>query len=292
MTGLSLNRMGSFLLLGLFLAGAESLLALTIQPQVSVDITGLLPEKRDALFNIKDKLTSYIRDYDWDEEEPGLTLNFPYVIQFKSAVDYGTSIRYTAHFAGGNGSDIKFDEKTWYFTLDQFSSFNHSDIDFDSFTAMIDYHTRLAIAYEYDKLEEFGGDDQFQKAIRISDKALFDDMKEGWSRRREKLDDILDDNMRKYRTLRWVTHTAFWFRSVMHSDYDAWTTAKTALIMIEEINNPGALDGYWNANHRTMIDIIIQARDVDSIFKIMSLDSVNPQRQTYYQDKLGDASKK
>ncbi len=237
-----------------------------------------------VLHDLKERLVRYVSEYDWNPEEPQLTLSMPLVVQFKSAVDQGATVEYTATFACGNQGDIRLDERTWRFRLPEFGRFENDEASFDSFLGMIDYHVHLIVAHEFDKLGEFAGEAHFESARRISELAMFDEMSDGWTRRRDELNRLMSPEMRPLRTLRWVTHTALWFRDVIGSDYEAWSTILIALELVEEIDDQGMLSDYWKANYRSVAEILATARDSDHLFRLIRLDSMDPQRVQHYHD--------
>jgi hypothetical protein len=280
----------SISILGLILLGllAGPAAALSIVPEVSISLERLPEDRRPPLEGLAEQLERYLGDHDWDPEEPRLELRFPLVIQFMSAADNGPTVVYNANFAASNGGDIQLDEGQWRFRLDPYAQLQHDEENFDPFTGMIDYHIRLLIAHEYDKLAEFGGDEQFARARRISDLAMFSEFSDGWSRRREKLDLVLDPSTAPLRTLRWATHLAFWFRQVAKNDFEAWNTLRIAVDLAEEIDNPALLASYWKTNHQPIAELLVAARDDETLTRLTRIDNMDPLRTGYYQDRIAE----
>jgi hypothetical protein len=270
---------------------ASNLLALHLQPEVSVNVDMLQEDFQKDLFDLSEKIEDYVAEVDWDPENEDLTLFVPIVVQFRTATEEGARTVYTANFAGGNQGDIRFDENTWRFTLNSYGRYEHNEDRFDPFLSMIDYHLRLVVAYEYDKLSEFGGDDFFNQARSIADLAMFDEMKDGWSKRREKLERHLVPERQIVRSVRWLTHTAYWFREVGENDYEAWTTMLLAIDLIEEFDNPGVLNDFWKVNYKVVSDIFFKAGDSDNLYRLLRLDTMDPQRAMHYQEQASRASR-
>lgn len=272
-------------LLILLLACLPAARALTLVPEVSINLNQLTADQRGELFDLESRLGEYISDFDWDPEETRLVLHVPIAIQLKTAVETGASTEYTALFAGGNKGDISFDENLWRFRVPS-DRFEHNEESFDSFLSMIDFHLRLVIGAEYDKLAEFGGTAMLERARRIGAQALFSEQQDGWNKRNERLEKMLDPRNQNQRSLRWATHTAYWFRSVQHSDYEAWRTARLALDLAAEIDNPTQLTGYFKANSRSLTEILVQGKDMEGLQLLMRLDSMDPARTQKYQDAM------
>lgn len=267
----------------LFLCAAAN--ALIIEPEININTDQLPPDQKEELYNLKDRLEDYLGDRDWDPEEEHLHLGIPMAIQFRTAIEVGAGWEYTAQFYSGNQSDISIDESTWTFLIPD-GRFEYNEDRNDSFLAMIDYHVYLIMGYEYDKLGEFAGEEALQQARRIGMRARLDERSAGWDRRMIKLEELLDPRRASYRSLRWVTHTAYWFRTVMRNDYEAWKTARLALDLIDELDDPTLLSGYFKANHRSLVEILIKGKDQDALFFLIRLDSLDPQRTEYYQEQL------
>lgn len=264
---------------------SSALQALVIEPEVSLNTEKLTPEQSEDLYNLKDRIEAYLRGRDWYEEAEHLTIGLPIAINFTKAVESGTGWEYTAMFYSGNRGDIIIDEPVWRFQLPS-GSFEYNENRHDSFLAMINFHVFLILGYELDKLGEFAGNEAFQNARRIGMQARLDERSDGWDDRMLRLEELLDPRYTMYRSLRWVTHTAYWFRSVMNNDYEAWKAARLALDMVEEIDNATMLRGYFKANHRSLCEILIKGRDEDGLFLIMRLDNTDRERSEYYQEQL------
>lgn len=285
-----MHRNASILLLALALLPATPLSALTIVPEVSVILERLPEEKRPPLEGLAEQLQAYVGEFDWDPEEPRLELRFPIVIQFASAAESGGHSVYTANFATSSGGDVVIDEKErdWRFTMEPYARLEHGVDGFDPFLGMIDYHMRLLIAMEYDKLAEFGGNDQFELARRVADLAMFSEYSDGWSKRRDRLNSLLDPDLAPVRTLRWTTHLAFWFSEMAHNDYEAWNTILIAVDLAEQIDDPSRLTTYWRANHERIADLLVTAKDDRTLTRLTRIDNMDPQRSAYYQARIAE----
>ena len=265
--------------------------ALSIQPEISIELAQLPQDKRGPLLNLEDRLSDYIQDYDWDVDEQTLQLTVPLAIQFTAVSEEGANTLYQAKIACSNGGDLRIDESDWTFTIDPMGAFRHQENQFDSFLGMIDYCVLMVIASEYDKLGEFAGDPMYERVRRVLELAQFSTYRDGWSVRSRKLDqDILAADKRPYRTLRWVMHTAIWFREVMENDYEAWTTVRTALDLAREIDDPILLNFWWDSNYQIICDILVRARDEETILGLLRMDASDPQRRDYYIEQAGRAA--
>jgi hypothetical protein len=268
-----------------FLTWVSTTLALTVVPEVTINMGTLTPDQKAELFDLETRLTTYMSDFDWDPEEARLTLRIPVALQVRTAAEVGPNVEYTALFAGGNKGDLSFDENAWRFRIPS-GDFVHDENSFDSFLSMIDFHVRWVIAAEYDKLAEFGGNAQYEIARRIGAQAMFSEMQEGWAKRNERLEAVLDPRNQDMRTLRWLTHMAYWLRTNQKSDYEAWRSVRLALDLAEGMDNPTQLAPYFKVNHRSLAEILVMAKDMDGFQLLMRLDNLDPSRTQFYQDAM------
>lgn len=259
--------------------------ALTLVPELNLNLSQLTPEQRAELFDLENRLTDYLSTVDWDPEESGTTLRVPVAIQVRSAMETGSATEYMGLFATGNKSDYSLDDPSWRFRVPD-GRFDHNEDSFDSFLSLIDFHVLVVLGHEYDKRSEFGGNAFFERARRVGSQAMFSEQQLGWDRRTQQLDELLDLRNKDFRTLRWVTHTALWFRTVQASPYDSWKSARLALDMAERIDNPTQLSPWYKANFRALIEIFEQGKDEDSLDRLLRMDNLDPQRTEAYRDAI------
>ena len=259
--------------------------ALTVVPELNLNLSQLAPEQRSELFELESRLTDYLGSIDWDPEETTLVLRVPVAIQVRSATVAGSYTEYSGLFASGNKGDLSIDEGSWRFRIPE-GRFEHNEDNFDSFLSMVDFHMLLVIGYEYDKLAEFGGTAMFERARRLGAQAMFSEQQDGWDERNERLERLLDMRNKDFRTLRWVTHSAWWFRTKQKSPYEAWKAVRLALDLAERIDNPSQLAPWFKANSRSLVEILLQGKDTDGLQRLSRLDNMEPQRSEAYRDAI------
>lgn len=278
----------------LFLPGLLVLLvchratALRIESQVSLSMQTVPAETQDRLRGLQEKLNTYINDFDWDEAETRLVLNLPVAIQIKSAGEIAGQLECAATFATNNSGDISIQENTWRFRYDEYAELRHDPDNFNSLTGLVDFYMHLLIGHELDKLGEEAGTEQFAIAARIGDRAKFDELNDGWAQRMEDLSLLLTPERKDYRTLRWLTHSAWYFQDVARNRYEAWLAIVSAIDLAERLDNTQLLQRYWQVNYRKITDLLVLAGDRDNLNRVRRLDTTDPTRMSFYQDKLSD----
>lgn len=278
----------------LFLSGLLVLLlchqatALRIESQVSLSMQTVPAETQDRLRGLQEKLNTYINDFDWDEAETRLVLNLPVAIQIKSAGEIAGQLECAATFATNNSGDISIQENTWRFRYDEYAELRHDPDNFNSLAGLVDFYMHLLIGHELDKLGEEAGTEHFAIAARIGDRAKFDELNDGWAQRMEDLSLLLTPERKDYRTLRWLTHSAWYFQDVARNRYEAWLAIVSAIDLAERLDNTQLLQRYWQVNYRKITDLLVLAGDRDNLNRVRRLDTTDPTRMSFYQDKLSD----
>jgi hypothetical protein len=260
--------------------------ALRIESQISVSMQTVPSETQDRLAGLREKLETYINEFDWDESDPKLVLNLPVAIQIKSAGEIAGQLECSATFACNNSGDISIQENNWRFRYDEYAEFQHSPDSFNSLVGLVDFYMHLLIGHELDKLGEEAGTEHFTIAARIGDRAKFDELNDGWDQRMEDLGMLLSPDRKDYRTLRWVTHNAWYFQDVVRNRYEAWLAIVTAIDLAERLDNTQLLQRYWQVNHRRIAELLVLAGDRDNLNRVRRLDNTDPTRMTFYQDKV------
>ena len=168
-------------------------------------------ENQTKLKYLQDELVSYINDYDWSEDEFQYDLNCELVVAFDEAKTVSYEDRYTATIIITNGVDLQYADKRWTFALKPSESLNHSS-SFHPFTSLLDFYINLLLAYEYDKLYEFGGDRYYDAAHQINETAKFNTQYyRGWDRRSELITDLRNERQKPYRKLLFHYFTGYYF---------------------------------------------------------------------------------
>ena len=275
-------------LTGTLMLAAAPAHALRIESVISISMQTIPTETQDRLRGLKESLETYINEYDWDESDQRLVLNLPVAIQIKSAGEISGQLECAATFACNNSGDISIQENSWRFRYEEYRDFQHDENSFDSLLGMVDFQMHQLIGYELDKLGENAGTEHFTIAARIGSRAKFDEMNDGWDQRMEDLGVLLSPDRKDWRTLRWVTHSDWYFQDVVRNRYEAWLAVVTAIDLAERIDNPNLLQRYWQVNHRRICDLLVLAGDRDNLNRVRRLDNTDPTRMTYYQDRTAE----
>lgn len=270
----------------LLLAPLRDTVALSIEPQITINMLTIPEEMRDRFHEFEQRLEEYVGEHDWDEEDERLTLYVPIAIQVQNAADATGIIECRGTFACNNSGDINIQDNEWIFRYDEFRDFSHQRNNFDSLLGMVDFHMHLIIGYELDKLGEMAGNAHFELAAQIGNRAKFSELNQGWDKRMEDLGKLMTPDYESYRRLRWVTHTSMYYKEVLENDYEAWVSAVTALKLAEQIDDPTLLQNFWRVNYRHLGMIFVRAADRDNLNLIRRLDRTDPTRMDWYQERL------
>lgn len=198
---------------------ASSGFAQKIDCKVRVNTEQMPLENQMKLSYLLEELETYINNYEWSEDEFGYEMNCEMEIGFTDRQTVSYEDRYTATIILSNGIDLLYADKRCSFKLDQDERLMHSSA-YHPLTALIDFYFYLILAYEYDKLYEFGGDKYYQMCEEISINAkTVTQFYKGWDRRSDQLRELKGNNNKPFRQLMYNYFTGYYFFSV-ENDYE------------------------------------------------------------------------
>ena len=204
-------------------------------------------ENQTKLKYLQDELASYINDYDWSENEFQYDINCELAVAFDEAKTVSYEDRYTATIIITNGIDLQYADKRWTFALKPNESLNHSS-SFHPFTSLLDFYINLLLAYEYDKLNEFGGDKYYDAAYQINEIAKFNTQHyRGWDRRSELITDLRDERQKPYRKLVFHYFAGYYFFEAGDSE-NAAAHLMNAVRLVKSIPK-NELERFFEVNH-------------------------------------------
>lgn len=256
-----------------------------VMSEVTVVLEKLPLEKRDKLVDFEQKLTDYINNYPYCEDE--YQTEFPVKIQIyltDASVSYEDRYRGTLLIA--NNSDIQFYDKRWRFKYDALEPLLVDETQFHPLTSVIDFYVYLLLGGELDKYGKFGGSPLYKNASNINEQARFSKFIDGWDERRILIDKILSEENKPYREA-----LDSYFLGISYSSEDFAKTrefCKAAIIMISELIQKSPtyeLPKQFIDGHRTeIINIFKDDADYRDVFE--TLIKIDPDHESDYKDYL------
>lgn len=213
-----IHRIPVFIILLLGVLCIESF-AQKIVCKVKVNLEKMPYDNQAKLTYLQEELETYINRYNWSEDEFKYDLNCEMELAFTEAKSVAYEDQYTASIIVSNGVDLLYSDKRCTFALEENERLVHSTA-FHPLAGVIDFYFFLILAYEYDKLYEFGGDDYYDLVhqITISAKSAPQKYFRGWDRRGDLVKDLQSESNKRFRRLLYHYFTGYYF--YQEKDYE------------------------------------------------------------------------
>ncbi len=187
-----------FALLVVFLFPRTAVFAQVVHADIKLHLEKIPMDHRHKLADLQEKLTAYVNDYEWtdDEDLGNLYLNIQIFLQDISS---NFEDRYAGQFLISNNSDLQFFDKHWRFNYSPGDAFYHQENAFNPLTSLIDFYINLILGGEYDKIDKLAGTKYYIISQDIAHQGRFGRFPEGWERRQDLVDKILGENHKIFR---------------------------------------------------------------------------------------------
>ncbi len=187
-----------FALLVVFLFPRTAVFAQVVHADIKLHLEKIPMDHRHKLADLQEKLTAYVNDYEWtdDEDLGNLYLNIQIFLQDISS---NFEDRYAGQFLISNNSDLQFFDKHWRFNYSPGDAFYHQENAFNPLTSLIDFYVNLILGGEYDKIDKLAGTKYYIISQDIAHQGRFGRFPEGWERRQDLVDKILGENHKIFR---------------------------------------------------------------------------------------------
>lgn len=280
---MTIKRSPHLLCTGWFLALfiPVSLAAQKVVPEVTVILEKLPLEKREKMADFQQKLTDYISQYPYCENQYDTEL--PVKIQiFLTDASVSFEDRYRGTLLISNNSDIQFYDKRWRFNYDAMQPLLVDEARFHPLTSVINFYIYILLGGEFDKYGKFEGTPYYKEAMKINEQARFSKFIDGWDERRIVIDEILSKKNEPYRE---ALDAYFLGISYSTEDFDKTREhCKRAIELLAQLiqKNPEyELPKQFIDGHRTqIINIFKDAKEYREIFQ--TLTRIDPDHKDDY----------
>ena len=246
-----------------------------IVAEVTVILEKLPLEKREKLVDFQQKLTDYINEYDWCEDQYQTVLPLRIQIYLQDA-SVSFEDRYSGNLLIANSTDVQFYDKRWRFNYDSYEPLIPDENLFHPLTSVIEFYIYMVLAIEFDKYGKLGGTPNFNKAVNINEQARFSRFNQGWDERKILIEKILDKNHEPYRV---ALDSYFLGISLSGEDFDATRKhCKNAILslaaVIENDSNYELSKQFLDGHRMEIINIFKDAEDYRDVFEtLIKIDS-------------------
>lgn len=254
-----------------------------INAEVKLILERLPLEKQNQLQDLSDKISSYLNEQDWLDEDIGASIDIMVQIYLQDA-SVGSEDRYKGTFLISNGVDIQYYDKYWKFPYEQGQQLVHQEGIFDPFTGFLDFYMYLVLGGELDKYGPLYGSSMYDKARTISEQSLFNvQFSSGWKERRELMATFYEKDFTAFRKMK---DTYFLGYSYIQENRDkARQTMRDAIRQLDDIlrKNPEHREAinFLKAHHIEIIDVFKSDPDV-----MQMMADMDPERANTYKKYL------
>ncbi len=256
-----------------------------IVAEVTVILEKLPLEKREKMADFEQKLTNYINEYEWCEDQYQTVLPIRIQIYLQDA-SVSFEDRYSGNLLIANSTDVQFFDKRWRFNYDSYESLIPDENLFHPLTSVLEFYMYIVLAIEFDKYGKFGGTPYYNKSVNINEQARFSKFIQGWDERKILIEKILSKNNEPYRE---ALDSYFLGISYSNDDFDATRKyCKKAILLLAGLiqkDSSYELPKQFIDGRRTeIINIFKDAEDYRDIF--VTLVKIDPDHAKDYKDYL------
>ena len=232
---------------------------------VSFDDRLLRDGDRQELLSLKDEITRFFQNTEWDEEYSDLEIPLHIQIIFEGTSSKGSEQIYLSQALFSNGVDQRYFDKSFQFTYNESGSLYYDAVLFNPLSSFLAYYANLILAGEADTYEQKGGNKFYEIARAIALRGAASDYSSGWSER-IRIENLLSSNhgLRKVRLA-----TYYGIESFEYGKLESATK--------QFINMIAGLDEVYNQNsrdHYTMLFMNGHAERLTEILSILRQDSI------------------
>jgi hypothetical protein len=251
-----------------------------IRAKVTVILDKLPAEKKKRMTTFQDKLTNYLHNRAWIEED--YVTPFQVGVQLFLEDEFSTvEDRYRCSILV-SGPDIQYYDKRGRFPFQENEEIK-PNAEYLPVLGLVDFYVYLVIANELDKYGAMEGTPYFDKARSVLQQGKFSRFFEGWDRREELLRATSSENYKKFRELK---DYYFYGRSLKDDelaqkrDYVKQAVQKLDDVLYENKDNLAAKQ-FIDAHYLEIIDLFKNADDA-TVFKILI--RLDPERAKLYEE--------
>ena len=175
-------------ILSIFIFQLTIVFAQQLNCQVSVDMPRLLPRDQEDLSDLPQKLTNYLNNSSWSDENQDIILNCNIQLIIETVTNRGSDKIYRAQFLVNSSSGENFYDRSCEFVYFPGQAFESYRTSFDPLLDLVDYYAFMVIAGELDTYELLSGNPFYDKAQDIANQGQLSNYSTGWKNR---LDEVV-----------------------------------------------------------------------------------------------------
>ncbi|MFQ5707191.1 MAG: DUF4835 family protein [bacterium] len=260
-----------------------------IKVQVHSIIDKLPLDDQEKMRDFHQVIQSYIENVQWFEEDDSLPVDIT-VQMFLKDIPSNVEDRYKCEFLISS-SDVQYFDRRVRFAYTPGDQLTHNEQNIGPLTGIIDFYMNMILGSEFDKVNSFGGDVYYKRALSIASLGKFirTEFIYGWTEREELIKKIFQEPFTTFRKMK-----DYYFYGLYVKDENLAETRdylKQALDMIETvIQKKKQYDEpkqFLNAHYLEYINIFKDDKDKKEVFK--KLKELDPDHKELYEEQISDS---
>lgn len=198
-------------LIACFVFADSDLVAQRLNCEIKVDIPRLDPNDRDDLAEFQRKLTNYMNNTRWSDNNQDIVINCNVNVIIQTVTNRGSEKVYLAQFLIGSPSGENFYDQAWEFTYFPAQAFQSFRAVFDPLLDLVDYYAFLVMAGELDTYDLFAGSPFYDRCQEISNRGQLSNYGTGWKSRLDEVILITDGDHVPLREVKYYYYQGLYF---------------------------------------------------------------------------------
>ncbi len=251
--------------------------------QVSVQIQHLQPRDQEELVDLQRKLTSYLNNRSWSEENNDIVIDSNVQLIVETVTDRGSEKIYRSQFLIGSPSGANYYDKNCEFTYISSQAFEAFRTAFDPLLDLVDYYAYMVLGGEMDTYELRGGSSFYEKAQDIANQGRSSNSSSGWTDRLEKVILITDGDHVPLREAKFYYYEGLYFVESNVNPQNARKLATAVVDRLEKVANKQpdspALKRFLDAHFQEFCNLFAYDMNRKNVNRMIQIDARH--RRTY-----------
>jgi hypothetical protein len=251
--------------------------------QVNVSMEHLQPQDREDLSTLQQKLTDYLNNKNWSDENKDIVLNCNVQLIIETVTNRGPEKIYRAQFLISSPSGENYYDRSCEFVYVPGQAFEEFRSTFDPLLALVDYYANLVIAGELDTYELFAGTSFYDRAQNIANQGQLSIYPMGWRNRTERAIQNTDGDHVELREAKFYYYEGLYF---IEEEPTPDTARKFAKAVVERLVNvhskrpsSEALKRFFDSHFQEICKLFKYDTDRSNVNVMLEIDALH--RDTY-----------
>lgn len=261
---------------------------LNCQVQVDIPILREQPDVQETLSELNQKLTDYINNTVWNEENQDITINCNIQLIIETFTDRGSDRVFRSQFLISSPSGENFYDRACEFTYIAGQAFESYRTTFDPLLDLVDFYIYLIMAGELDTYELFSGNQFYDKAQDLANQGQSSFYSTGWSKRLEEVMQITDGDHVPLREAKFYYYEGLYFVEKESKPEYAKKLAQAVVNRLARVHNKQpnspALKRFFDSHYQEICKLFQYDENRSNINKMIQIDPRH--RDTYMECEL------